>query len=80
MTTTRHLLARRVDHGGHMYSLSLITIVRSDDGMWNVSIEPFERETAATPYHSGTAMIRNGSNPELNFEGPSPLPPKLILV
>lgn len=77
MNTVR-LLARRVEHAGRVYPLSLVEATLGADGLWRVAVTPFERETAATPYHSGTVRVADPDNPLLPYT-PSARPPAMIL-
>jgi len=78
MNTIR-MLGRRVEYLGKTYPLSLIEAAPDANGMWHVSVTPFERETAATPYHGGTVRIVNPDNPHLPYT-PSTIPPHLELL
>lgn len=76
MNTIR-LLARRVEHHGTVYELSLVEARPGDDGLWHVSVSPFERETASTPYHSGTVKVADPDDFSRPYS-PSARPPALI--
>lgn len=56
MNTIR-MLGRRVEYRDKIYPLSLIEAAPDSSGLWHVSITPFVKETAATPYHGGTVRI-----------------------
>ncbi len=71
MNTIR-MLGRKVEYLGKIYSLSLIEATADPDGMWHVSVTPFERETASTPYHGGTVRI--------SFPGGTAQPPLIQLL
>lgn len=49
------ILARRVIYEGREYGLTLVEVCGG-----NVTLTPFERETAATVYYSGTLRILPG--------------------
>ena len=51
------MLGRRVEYLGKTYPLSIVEAEPDSDGHWDIAITPFERETAATPYHGGTVRI-----------------------
>lgn len=50
----RRILSHKIISDGQLYSLSVVTI---DDNGRLVSIEPFERETEATEFISGTIIL-----------------------
>ena len=50
----RRILSHKIECEGRIYSLSVVTI---DDNGRLVSIEPFERETEATEFISGTIIL-----------------------
>lgn len=77
MNTIR-LLARRVEHRGTVHAgLSLVEARLCDDGLWHIAVTPFERETASTPYHSGTVTVADPADHSLPYS-PSAEPPALI--
>lgn len=80
MTSEMRILARRVVHCGSVADLSLVEIRRGADGLWRVSVAPFESETASTTYHGGTLLICDPDNSLRPYDTPGPRPPKLILL
>lgn len=50
----RRILSHKIISDGQLHSLSVVTI---DDNGRLVSIEPFERETEATEFISGTIIL-----------------------
>ena len=77
MTSPRRILARRIEHAGHVYTLAIAEISHHSDGLWRVSIEPFTHETPGTVYHPGTLRICNPTDPSQPFFD-SAFEPKLI--
>lgn len=64
------VVALRVIHRGEEYGLSLVTVKGVD-----VTIEPFERETAGTTFHSGTIVVlRQGAQTATDWHRPGDRP------
>lgn len=77
MNTIR-MLARRVEHAGRVYPLSLVEAMQGADGLWRIAVAPFTRETASTPYHSGTLRVADPTDTSRPYT-PSPQAPAMIL-
>ncbi|MCM1066049.1 MAG: hypothetical protein NC418_00565 [Muribaculaceae bacterium] len=57
------ILAHRIVVGSQVSTLSVADIRRDADGLWQVAVEPFSGETAATSFHSGTVEIVPAADP-----------------
>lgn len=60
-------LAHRIIWRGKEYKMSVVTLRRLSDGTVEVSVTPFEGETAATSFHSGTITVTYDAFPHLIF-------------
>lgn len=60
-------LAHRIIWRGKEYKMSVVTLCRLSDGTVEVSVKPFEGETAATSFHSGTITVTDDAFPHLIF-------------
>ncbi|MDE6612242.1 MAG: hypothetical protein K2K22_06745 [Muribaculaceae bacterium] len=57
------VLAHHVVWNGSVHTMAVARVFADDGGLWHVEVRPFERETQATTFHSGTVTIegRDGS-------------------
>lgn len=75
---TRYL-ARRIEHAGKIYTLSIVEALIGSDGLWYIKIEPFEHEIHSTSYHNGTLRIVDSADSSKPFSNGSPYPPLFLL-
>ncbi len=72
-------LARRVEHAGQVFQLSIVEIFQDKTGLWHVKISPFEREIHSTPYYNGTLRITDPTDPSQPFTNGNVLQPSVVM-
>lgn len=51
------VLAHRVVCDGHVCTMAVLDVRPDAEGRWRVAVTPFEGETEATVFHSGTVTV-----------------------